>query len=115
LALVRNWSFVLDGRMVRTRKPDPLEKEDRIVALEKQVADLGRQLTRLKSSSKGEITLRSLSHDEARSEILRLFRTGETLYYSDIVGRLGIDIDDVVEICRELEAEGKIETIDDAA
>jgi len=90
-------------------------QEERIAALERQVASLTEQLERLTEGPNGVVPLRPLSRQEARAEIIGLFETGETLYYSDIVGRLGIDIDDVIEICNELEREGRIETLGDAA
>ena len=60
------------------------------------------------------IVLREITKDEARTEIAELFRSGETLYYSDIADRLRIDIEMVVEICRELLEEGAIQIDDDA-
>ena len=43
-----------------------------------------------------------------RAEIIDLFATGGTFYYSDIFERLRIDFDMVVDICRELQEEGAI-------
>jgi len=45
---------------------------------------------------------------EAKDKIEKLFSGGDTLYYSDIVKKLGIDLRSVVELCSELIAEGKI-------
>ena len=60
------------------------------------------------------IVLREITVEEARSEIIDLFATGETLYYSDISERLRIDLEMVVDICQELQQEGAIGVDDDA-
>ena len=55
------------------------------------------------------ITLRTISREQAKYEITEIF--GETegpLYYSDIMERLGIEPELVVEICQELLDEGVI-------
>jgi len=55
------------------------------------------------------IVLRTLSREEARQEILALFRDAkEPLYYSDIAERLQMDLEQVLEITTELEREGLI-------
>ena len=55
------------------------------------------------------IILREVSREQAEGEIRALFATGETLYYSDIAERLGLDLELVVEICNELKEQGDIE------
>ena len=60
------------------------------------------------------IVLREITREEARAEIIDIFASGETLYYSDISERLRIDLEVVVEICLELQAEGAIRVDDDA-
>lgn len=60
------------------------------------------------------IVLREITREEAKTEIIDIFASGETLYYSDISERLRIDLEVVVEICRELQAEGVIRVDDDA-
>ncbi len=83
--------------------------KDRVAALEAEVAELRSSLT------DGEvIELRTISRKEAKQEILNLFQSGETLYYSDLAERLRIDLPLVVEICQELEKEGEIEVNADA-
>ena len=49
-----------------------------------------------------------------RAEIIDLFATGETFYYSDIFERLRIDFEMVIDICQELEREGAIGVYDRA-
>lgn len=85
--------------------------DKRIGDLEKQVDSLRREVSRLSEASLKTVVLRLMTQKEARAEILSVFQSGRTLYYSDIVQELGIDIDQVVEVCEELESEGRIETI----
>lgn len=56
------------------------------------------------------IQVREIPDQEAREEILRLFREAgtEPLYYSDISERLRLPVEQVVEICSRLEQEGVI-------
>ncbi len=90
-------------------------QEERIAALERQVATLTRELKALRPLQNGDVAIRAISRGQARREVLALFEAGGTVYYSDIVQRLGIDIDDVIAVCEALELEGKIETLGDAA
>lgn len=83
--------------------------ESRIAALEERVARLEEHSAEVKV-----IELREVTRDEAGAEIINLFATGETLYYSDISERLRIDFDMVVDICCELQQEGAI-GVDDHA
>ena len=72
-------------------------------------------MARLEEGSEEKvIVLREITAEEAKAEIIELFATGETLYYSDISERLRIDFDMVVDICRELQQEGAI-GVDDHA
>ena len=82
--------------------------EPRVAALEERVARLE------EDSAEKVIVLREITAEEARAEVIELFATGETLYYSDISERLRIDFDMVVDICRELQQEGAI-GVDDHA
>lgn len=54
------------------------------------------------------VILRSIDRDQALKEIKALFKKGETLYYSDIAEKLGLDLELVVDICNELEDKGII-------
>ena len=53
--------------------------------------------------------IKEITREKAREEILQLFRTGDTLYYSDIVKKLNIDLEIVVDICTELHEQKVIE------
>ena len=77
-------------------------------ALARRVAVLEQEVEMLKAE--GEIIeIRDIPRKQAKDEIRRLFATGETLYYSDIVQRLQIGIELVVELCKELEVEDEIQ------
>lgn len=54
------------------------------------------------------VVLREISKDQAKNEVKQLFSSGRTLYYSDIAQELGIDLELVVSLCKELEEEGEI-------
>ena len=55
------------------------------------------------------VVLRALSHDEARKEMLDLYRSIEgPLFYSDIAERLQMDLEQVLKVATELEEEGLI-------
>lgn len=55
------------------------------------------------------IEIREVGREQAKAEIVELFDQTETpLYYSDIMRRLGVELELVVEICQELLDEGVI-------
>lgn len=91
------------------------EEQSEIGALKARVAVLEEQVARLEEDSEMKvIELREVTKDEARAEIIDLFATGETLYYSDISERLRIDLEMVVEICHKLLEEDVIYVADHA-
>lgn len=49
--------------------------------------------------------------DEARQAVMHLFRQRKELDYGEIMSELGLDLDTTIEVCRELEKEGKIEGV----
>jgi Mn-dependent DtxR family transcriptional regulator len=55
------------------------------------------------------MTIKEITREKAREEILQLFKKGDTLYYSDIVKKLDIDLEMVVDICAELQEQKVIE------
>ncbi len=57
---------------------------------------------------KRTIVPQETSREREKEEIRILFRGNGTLYYSDIVRKLGIGLRTVVEICDELKAAGEI-------
>ena len=46
---------------------------------------------------------------ESKQKIEQLFKKGKPLWYSDIAETLGLSLELVVDLCKELELEGKIE------
>ena len=91
------------------------EDQSEIVALKARVEVLEEQVARLEEASEVRvIELREVTVDEARAEIVDLFATGETLYYSDIADRLRLDLEMVVEICHQLQEENVIYVADHA-
>ncbi len=97
------------------------EKFDKFIELHgKQMAEIMNHNTKLVNEIKklvehitsyqteSTVVLRSLDRDQARKEIEGLFKKGETLYYSDVAERLGLDLEVVVDICSELEDKGII-------
>ena len=54
------------------------------------------------------IVIREISGEEAKTEIVRLFKQGKILYYSDIARKLHLDLELVVDICNELQKQGEI-------
>ena len=45
---------------------------------------------------------------ENREKVLKLFKTNKVLYFSDIAQKLNMDIEEVVDICRDLNLTGHI-------
>ena len=91
---------------------------DRIATLEARVTALQKEVHALQKALEGDrevVVLRTISREQAKQEIRELFASGETLYYSDIVQRLGLDIALVIDLCKELEAEGEVVTLGNAA
>ncbi len=54
------------------------------------------------------IVLREITREQAKKEIENLFQASGSLYYSDIAENLRLDLELVVDLCSELEKEGKI-------
>lgn len=97
------------------------EKFDKFIELhEKQMGNIMKHNTKLVGEIKklvehigsyqteSTVVLKSIDRKQAMKEIEDLFKTGQTLYYSDIAERLGLDLELVVDICNELEDKGII-------
>lgn len=86
-------------------------------ALRKEIRAIQERLANIEASiarTTGSVAmLREISKEQAEKEILELFSTGQTLYYSDIAEQLGLDLQLVVEICSDLQSRGEIEVVDD--
>lgn len=78
--------------------------EARVAILEERVGKLTSQI----EESEKLVVLRTISRQDAKEEILALFRGGDVLDYGLIAERLQLDLQLVVDICNELEKEGMI-------
>lgn len=89
---------------------------DELEELKVRVLYLEEEVARLLALAVDEevIELRDISKEEAKQEILAMFQSGETMFYSDLATRLRLDLPLVVEVCQELEEEGEIEVHADA-
>ena len=72
-----------------------------------EINDLKQRVMELENREK-VIVLKEMTREEAKRSIRQLFSSGRTLYYSDIVQELGIDLETVVDICNELEKDKEI-------
>ena len=83
---------------------------DEVAGLRERVSCLESDLAEVKANFVPEIIeLREVSREQAKLEIRELFGTTEgPLYFSDIEAQLGIELELVVEVCRELIDEGAI-------
>ncbi len=83
---------------------------DEVASLRKRVDFLESELGRVTENYVPEIIeLREVSKQQAKEEISDLFGTTEgPLYFSDIEAQLGIELNLVVEVCKELIDEGAI-------
>ena len=62
----------------------------------------------------GVIEIREVSDQQAKGEVLELFQSSDgPMYFSDIEENIGIDIEQVVRVCRKLMTEGKIKVDDE--
>lgn len=73
-----------------------------------ELEKIKQKLLELESREK-VIVLREITKEEAKKDIEQLFKSGRTLYYSDIVKELKLDLETVVDICNELQGSGQIE------
>ena len=89
---------------------------DELEELKARVLYLEEEVARLLALAADEeiIELRDIPREEAKQEILEMFQSGETLFYSDLATSLRLDLPLVVEACQELQLEGEIEVHADA-
>jgi hypothetical protein len=86
------------------------------VRVRQEISDLAGKLSELidlirdnyPAGTGGMMVLRNISRPQAKKEILQLFKKQQSLYYSDVADQLRLDLEFVVDICAELEREGKI-------
>ena len=61
------------------------------------------------------VVLRTVTREQAKQEILDVFKGKgkQPLFYSDVAEQLQLDLEMVVELCHELEQEGRIGLLTD--
>jgi len=79
-------------------------------ALREELRQARQQLAELENRSVGEevMVVRDITKEEAKEEIRQLLNGGDTLYFSDIADKLRLDLEMVVDICRELQGDKEI-------
>ena len=84
--------------------------------LRREIEQIKQRLAELERKMPEEkvIVLREISREQAKQEIQQLFSSGRTLHYSDIAKELRLDLQLVVDICRELEGNGEVK-VDESA
>ncbi|MBA7678137.1 hypothetical protein ES703_86408 [subsurface metagenome] len=82
----------------------------RYFALQEELGRVKRKLAELENKPSGEevMVVRDITKEEAKEEIRQLLKKGETLYFSDIADKLRLDLEMVVDICRELQDKKEI-------
>ena len=79
-------------------------------ALREELRQARQKLAELENRSSGEevMVVRDITKEEAKEEIRQLLKGGHTLYFSDIADKLRLDLEMVVDICRELQGDKEI-------
>ena len=75
--------------------------------LREELEQIKQRLLELEDGEK-VIVLKEITREEAKKEMQQLFESGRTLYYSDIVKELRLDLETVVDICNELQKNKEI-------
>lgn len=82
--------------------------ERRLVRLEETISNLQEGVNNL--IQENEITIRDIPYNQAKKEITRFFKEnhGKNINAADVEEGLGIEFSMAVNICEELEKEGKV-------
>jgi hypothetical protein len=78
--------------------------------LQRGLAEIEQRLARIEAAlpEVKVVVLREISRSEAKKEIKEFFAQGDALDYEDIIDKLSLDLELVVDICNELIEEGEI-------
>jgi len=96
----------------KARQTEPLDRvEEKLDRLMGKVEELSAMVRRMLATQEQVVVLRTLSREDAKEEIVRLFESGDVMDYEDLAQRLQLDLRVVVDICRELASEGVIEEL----
>lgn len=93
------------------KTPKTKDSGTKNLSLLEEFKQIKQRLVELETKEK-VIVLREITREDAKKEIQRLFESGRTLYYSDIVQELKLDLETVVDICNELQKSKEI-AVDD--
>jgi len=109
MAKLLNNKQEIAGRYPRTTFISPVPSVDVVTyfSFREELERIKQKLLELESREK-VIVLREITREEAKREIKQLFESGRTLYYSDIVKELKLDLETVVDICNELMESGAV-------
>lgn len=117
--ILGGFGFVFTSGMASSS--DLLERENmqlrnENLILRDTIRKIEERLSRIEASLQRDrvVVLRDVSREQAKAEIQSLFAQGKTLYYSDIAERLRLDLQSVVEVCKDLHESGEIEVVDHA-
>ncbi|MBI4338712.1 MAG: hypothetical protein HY680_02020 [Chloroflexi bacterium] len=83
--------------------------QNEIAKLETRVAALEREVETLKGAEREVLQLRSITQEQAKKEIRKLFARGNVYYISEVAERLSLPDEQVVSVIQELEKEGAIQ------
>ncbi len=85
-------------------------------ALREELIQARQKIAELENKLAGEevMVVRDITMEEAKEEIRQLLKEGDTFYFSDIADKLRIDLEIVVDICRELQGDREIEVDEEA-
>lgn len=74
-------------------------------ALREELRQARQKIAELENKPLGEevMVVRDITKEEAKEEIRQLLKGGDTLYFSEIADKLRLDLEMVVDICRELQ------------
>ena len=86
------------------------------LAMQEELMRTKKRLAELEGRTNMEkpVVIRDITREDAKCEIRQLFQSGRTLYYSDIADELALDLEMVVDICREFQGNKEIGIDEDA-
>lgn len=94
--------------VVVEEKPEEREEENQIIEGRLIIPE-----TKFTMPKEEVVQHRTIPKDEAKRAILDLFEQKGELDYGDIMEALGLDLAVVVEVCRDLEEEGRIKALEE--
>lgn len=105
----QDMSFIISLMVSLMNKVDEMSQE--IAGLKDTVLSMKSDASSEEQDNTRE-NLMELTREEVKIKILQLYEQDKELDYYDIISRCDIDLELVVQICAELENEGRIEVIE---